>query len=183
MTDRTIDGDYTSLCIIAVNATSWSASPVPRYLLAHDLEHRVGMGLQLGQLLVTHVSVSSSSTFTVPSAFTLMLAGLQLAVDDAALVGRPEGLGDLLGDGKGFVDRDGAVLDAICQRRAFDQFENQRLDALSLFQPVNAPDVRMVQRGKHLGLPLEAGQPVGSDVNASGSTASTTFRSSVVSRV
>ena len=81
-------------------------------------------------------------------------------MDDALLVGRFEGFGDLLGDGEGFVDRDGPLLDAICQRRPLDQFEDQRSDAVSLLQPVDAADVWVVQRGEDLGFALEASQAV-----------------------
>ncbi len=81
-------------------------------------------------------------------------------MDDALLMCRFEGSGDLLGDGQGFVDGDRPLLDAIRQRRPFDQFEDQRLDTLSLLQPVDTADVRVVQRGEDFGFPLEAGQAV-----------------------
>ncbi len=42
-----------------------------------------------------------------------------------------------------------------------DEFQHERPDALSLLQPVDTPDVGVVQRGQHLGFALEAGQPVG----------------------
>ena len=71
--------------------------------------------------------------------------------------------------------------DALRQGRPLDQFEDQGLDALGLFQPVDGADVGMVQRGEDLGLALEAGQTVGA-VNASGNTLSATSRSSFVSR-
>ena len=68
-------------------------------------------------------------------------------MNDALLMGRFEGFGDLLRDGEGFLNRDGTLLDAIRQRRPLDQLQDQRLDALGLLQPVDAPDVRVVQRG------------------------------------
>ena len=49
----------------------------------------------------------------------------------------------------------------IRQRRPLDQFEDQRPDALGLLQPVDAPDVGMVQRRQHLGFALKPSQPVG----------------------
>ena len=85
----------------------------------------------------------------------------QVSVDDALLVGGFERLSNLLGDGQGFVKRDRPLLDAIRQRRPFDQFEDQRPNALGLRQPVDAPDVGVVQRGEDLGFPLEPRQAVG----------------------
>ena len=82
-------------------------------------------------------------------------------MDDPLLVRRFEGFGDLLGDGESFVDGDRPFRDAIRQGRPLDEFEHQRLRALGLFQPVDVPDVGMVQRGEDFGFPLEAGQAVG----------------------
>ena len=82
-------------------------------------------------------------------------------MDDALFVGCFKGLGDLPGDGERLVERDRALPDAVRQRRPFDQLQDQRLDAVSFLQPVDAPDVGMVQRRQHLGFPLEASQPVG----------------------
>ena len=53
-------------------------------------------------------------------------------MDDAPLVGRFESFRDLLGDGEGFVERDGTLFDAICERRAFDQLKYERPDAFRL---------------------------------------------------
>ena len=57
---------------------------------------------------------------------------------------------DLFRDRECLVNLDRTLLDAIRQRRPLDQFEDQRPDALSLLQAVDAPDVRMVQRGRCL---------------------------------
>ena len=81
-------------------------------------------------------------------------------MDDPLLVGGFEGLGDLLGNRESFIERDGSLRDPIRQRRPFDQLQDQRPDALRLLQPVDAPDVGVVQRRQDLGLPLEAGQAV-----------------------
>ena len=82
-------------------------------------------------------------------------------MDDPLLMRRFEGFGDLLRDRQGFVDGDRSVRDAIRQGRPLDEFEHQRLGALRFFQPVDVPDVGMVQRGEDLGFALEAGQAVG----------------------
>ena len=81
-------------------------------------------------------------------------------MNHALLVRRFEGFGDLLGDGEGVVDGDWPLRDAIRQRRPLDQFEDQRLGALGLLQPVDVPDVGMVERGEDFGFALEAGQAI-----------------------
>ncbi len=68
-------------------------------------------------------------------------------MDDALLVRRFQGFSDLFGDGESFVEGDRPLFDAISQRWPLNQFENQCLDALRLFQPVDASDVRMVEAG------------------------------------
>ena len=42
-------------------------------------------------------------------------------MDDALLVRGFEGFGDLLGDGQGFVERDGTLADTVLQDWSFDQ--------------------------------------------------------------
>ena len=54
-----------------------------------------------------------------------------------------------------------ALLDALRERRALDQFEHQRIGAVRFFKPVDARDVRMVQGGKELGFSLESGVALG----------------------
>ena len=46
-------------------------------------------------------------------------------MDDAEVVRRLEGLGDLSGDRQGIRQRDGAVSDLVCERRPFDQLHDQ----------------------------------------------------------
>src|SRR5258708_16609840 len=62
-----------------------------------------------------------SSTFTVPSGRTLMLAGLRSRWDDALLVGGFERLCDLSGDRQGLVERYRAAADTVRERRPGDQ--------------------------------------------------------------
>ena len=54
-----------------------------------------------------------SSTFTVPSESDFDVRGLEVAMDDALLVRRFEGVRDLLGDGQRFVERDGAACEPL----------------------------------------------------------------------
>ena len=51
--------------------------------------------------------------------------------------------------------------DAVRQRRPLDQFHDEGLDALRLFEAMDLRDVRVVQGGERLGLALEAGDPFG----------------------
>ena len=44
-----------------------------------------------------------------------------------------EGVGNLRGDGEGVVERDGAVLDTIRQRRPFNEFEDQQTEITITF--------------------------------------------------
>ena len=84
-------------------------------------------------------------------------------MDDPLLMRRFEGFGDLSGDRQRGFDCHRPLADEVRQGRPLDQFEDQRseLAALGLFQPVDVPDVGMVQRGEDLGFALEPGQAVG----------------------
>ena len=79
-------------------------------------------------------------------------------MNDAPLMRGFEGVGDLLGDGQGFVYWDCPLRDALSQRRPFNQLQHQRPYAVLFFQAVDASDVGMVQRGKDSGFTLEPGQ-------------------------
>ena len=81
-------------------------------------------------------------------------------MNDPGLVGGLQRFGDLLGDREGFIDGDGASRDAIRQRRTLDELEDQRSNVLGLLQPVDGADVRMVQAGQDLRLPLESGEAI-----------------------
>ena len=97
-----------------------------------------------------------SSTFTVPSSFTLTLAGFRSrwmmpcswAASRASAICRA----------MGFVERYRAFGDAVLKRRAFDQFQHERPHITALFQPVDLRDVGVVQGGKDFGFPLKASQ-------------------------
>ena len=80
----------------------------------------------------------------------LDVRGLQVAVDDSLLVRGFERLGDLTADGDRLVQRDRALRDAVGERGAFDELEDERGAAVALFHTIDGCDVRMVQRGKQL---------------------------------
>ncbi len=94
----------------------------------------------------------------------LDVGGLQVAVDDTALVGVLEGLGDLAGDRQRLVERQRAARQPIGQGRALDQLHDQeaeRRGRVRRLEGVEHGDARVVERGQDLGLALEAAQPVG----------------------
>jgi hypothetical protein len=85
-----------------------------------------------------------SSTFTTPSG-DLDVRGLQIAVDDAVLVRGFERLGDLSRDRQGVLRRVSAPAYPIGDRVALDQLEDERVRFAAVLEPVDRPDVRMVQ--------------------------------------
>ena len=86
---------------------------------------------------------------------------LEIAVDDASFMRRLERLGDLTGDRQSLVDRNRTVGDAIRDRFALDEFQDQRLPLIRFFETVNRGDEWMVQRGEHLRFAREARKAVG----------------------
>ena len=90
----------------------------------------------------------------------LDVRGLQVAVDDAVLVGVLEGLRDLLRDRQRFVDGDRALGDALVEGRALDQLHDQRARPVRFFEAVDRGDVGMVERREDVGLALEADHPL-----------------------
>ncbi len=105
---------------------------------------------RLGQPEVEHLDLSLRRDLDV--------GRLQVPMDDASLVGRLQGLGDLERDPEGLLDRQGAAGDPLLQRLALDQLHDQEVDAVRLLHLVDAGDVGMVQGGQNLGLALEAGE-------------------------
>ena len=81
-------------------------------------------------------------------------------MDHSGLVRGLKRLSDLLGDGQRLVDGDRALGDSVRQGRAFDQFEDERLDAVRLFQAMDAAYVGMVQRGQDFGFAFKPGEAI-----------------------
>ena len=66
-------------------------------------------------------------------------------MNDALLMRSFKSFGDLFRNRESFVYRDSTLADPVSQSRPFYQLEHQRLLPLSFFQPVDMPDVGMVQ--------------------------------------
>ena len=72
---------------------------------------------------------------------------------------RFERLGNLPRDQKCVVNRDRSLRNSVGERVAFDQFQNQRPETISLLESVDGGDVRMIDRGEQPRLPLEPREP------------------------
>ncbi len=72
-----------------------------------------------------------------------------------------ESFGDLLRNGQGFVEGNGALGDAVGERRPLDQFHHEGVHAGGLLEPVDRGDVGMIERRERLGLALEPRQAFG----------------------
>ncbi len=91
----------------------------------------------------------------------LDVGGLEIAVHDPAFVRGVERIGDLARDIHGLRDRDATGREALCERRSFDQLENERADASRLFETVNSADVLVVERREKLCFTSEPGDALG----------------------
>jgi len=83
-------------------------------------------------------------------------SGLEVAMDDALVVGFFEGLCDLQGDGGGFRrgQRTGAQFG--CEGFASDQLHDDVVGAIVLDDVVDGSDVGMIKAGEHAGFAAEA---------------------------
>ena len=102
-----------------------------------------------------------SSTFTVPSGRTLMLAGFRsrwtmpcsCAASSASAICRAIGSASSSGIGPRAI-RSASV-------GPFDQLEDEGVHAVGFFEAVDRADVGMVQRREHLRFALEAREAIG----------------------
>ena len=102
-----------------------------------------------------------SSTFTTPSGVILMFAGFRsrwttprsCAYSSASMI--------CFEIATRLVERDWSSLDAIRQRRSFDEREDQPARVFGVHDSVNVSDVGMVERSQNLGFALEASHAVG----------------------
>jgi hypothetical protein len=71
-----------------------------------------------------------------------------------------KGFGDLLRDRQGVVEPNRATRNPLREIVALDQLHDERPDTVGVVEPVDAGDVRMIQRGEGLRFTLEAREPV-----------------------
>ncbi len=77
-------------------------------------------------------------------------------MDDALLVRGFERFGNLLGNRKCFIERNGTACDALREIVTLDEFHDERVNATGPLEPVDGGDVGMIQRREGLGFPLES---------------------------
>ena len=70
---------------------------------------------------------------------------LQVAVDDALLVGCVKRIGDLPGDGQHVGNRNRALRNPLGEREPLDQFHDERGGACASLEAVNGRDVGMIE--------------------------------------
>ena len=82
-------------------------------------------------------------------------------MDDPGAVGGVERVDNLLRDGHSLGERQRTPAQAIVQRVALDQLEHQGRHAAGVLEPVDGPDVRMIERGEQSRFALEARRAIG----------------------
>ncbi len=83
------------------------------------------------------------------------VGGLQVPVDDPALVRGLERLGDLARDRKRFLERDRPARDPRVQALAFDELHDEDVTPVHGLEGVDRRDAGVIQRGERLRLALE----------------------------
>ena len=116
---------------------------------------RIAFGVRikcLGQAEVQHLHRTVWSELDV--------RGLQVPMDHASFVGGLQGLGDLFRYWQGFIERNGALFDPVCQGRPLDQLQHQGTSVVSFLKAVDGRDAGVVQAGEDLRFTLEPGEPI-----------------------
>ena len=91
----------------------------------------------------------------------LDVGGFEIAMDDPRLVGGVERVGDLLRDGQQPRRSERAPRTRSVQRVALDQLQHQGRRVAGVFETVDRPDVRMIERREQSCFAFEARQPIG----------------------
>ena len=104
----------------------------------------------------------------MPAGVTLMLAGLDVAVQHAARMGGIEAVHHLAAEGDDLGHRQRRAGNPFGQRGALDVLEHQRLDSVGFRQAVDGAEAGVAERGQHPRLAPEPRQPIGIAGEASG---------------
>jgi hypothetical protein len=83
---------------------------------------------------------------------------LQVAMNDAAIVGGVERQCNLPGNGNRFTPRDRAKRDPLSERRTVHEVQDQRPGVSRFLDPIDRGDVRVIQRREEVGFACEASQ-------------------------
>ena len=89
------------------------------------------------------------------------VGGLDVAVDDAVLVGVLQGIRDLADQARGALEGQHALVQQVLERAAADVFHHDVGQAVRLAGGEDAHDVRVVEDGDRARFPLEAAQELG----------------------
>ena len=81
-------------------------------------------------------------------------------MDDPLLVRRLERLRNLFRDRERLIDRDRTAHNPLREILAVDELHHESRDAVELFEPVDASDVRMVHRREHFRFALKPREPI-----------------------
>ena len=82
-------------------------------------------------------------------------------MDDAEIVRRLQGVGDLPSDARRFGERNRSLDDPISEGRTLDELEDEGTDAVRLLEPVDDGNVWMIERCQDDGFPLQTGDSIG----------------------
>jgi hypothetical protein len=105
---------------------------------------------QLGQPKVEHLCPALLGDHDV--------AGLEIAVDDALLVGRGQGIGQGNGDLEDLLEGHAACGDRLRERFTLHQLHGEKASSFILFYRIDVNDVGMVEGRQRPGLAIEPGQ-------------------------
>ena len=124
--------------------------------------------------------VGTTRAFDAPSLRTLMFAGFRSLwmIPYSCAASSDSAIWRAIGSASS--RRNCAARDALREILAFDEFHHEGRDAGTLFEAIDAGDVRLVQRREGLRFARESGEPIRIVANESGRTLSATLRLSLV---
>ena len=113
-----------------------------------------GIGANIfGQAEVEHLDAAFARDHDV--------GGLQVAMNDALIMGGGERVAECAGDIDDLLDREPAVGDHAVEWQTFDQLHGQEVNAVAFFDRIDGDDVRMVELCERLCLAPKAAETLG----------------------